>query len=72
MEFSPWYFRGMTKTNTVTGWEMIATYGVHSLWARTQADEPIYVVRSPEESEPTSSSGGYFSIATALKVKGLA
>jgi hypothetical protein len=42
----------------------------YTLWTRRNAGERIWTVRQTSEGEPTPTSGGYFSIESAIKVKG--
>ena len=42
----------------------------YTLWTRINAKERIWTVRQTKEGVPSPGSGGYFSIETAIKVKG--
>jgi hypothetical protein len=44
--------------------------GTHTLWSRIMDGEHIFTVR-PNGEVPNYGDGGYFSIASALKVKGM-
>lgn len=64
---------------TNTSWERVvisaetAKYlrGTHDLWSRIADGEHIFTVL-PKGTEPGANDGGYYDIASALKVKGMA
>jgi len=50
-------------------WEKVANYGEYALWTRTDdSDRRIYVA---SKTKPSSNDGGYYSILTALRQKGI-
>lgn len=61
-----------------TKWEQMelsvetASYlrGTHTAWSRVADGKHIFVIY-PKGETPTPTSGGYFNLASALKVKGL-
>ncbi len=60
--------------NVREGWETVSG-GInlpsgYTLWTRRNAGDYIWTIRPTSEGTPSPTSGGYFSIETAAKVKG--